>query len=585
MIKIRRRTPTRIIWRRWDDGGQAARPKSKIKCFFFSMAILGLTLVSSCSNNDDDPGPSLSSDSRIAVFSFSSLNASGTISGNDIAVNVPFGTDVTALSPTIITVSAGASITPASGLERDFSSPVTYAVISEDQNNSSVYTLTVTIAEPDSVVISEFEVAGAQSVTIDQEESTININFLENTDVTALVPTITATPESATVRPASGEAQNFTRPVTYTVSLGTLSNAYTATASVDFVPVGPPGLDFDPVTTVLDASAASSSLPAELDSSGDNQRGFSMNSENVYAADRGEGVVHYWNVDGSSAAASTLANGSVVSGGVFAIADVVATENGILASNMNWNSGEFKVYRWDSNDGEPEVLLTYTTEYKGDSIRLGDAINFVGDPQDDGKLYAMPFPGFNSIANNNFVYVWDVVGGTIADQANPDLITFAGLAAAGNYGYVQPVSSGGTDYLLVNGANITPTLYSADGATKLTTIQTDAINNRSVSGQIFEFNNARYLGVALAGSEGGVTRDAGILLYDISGDDIVAAMNAITADTVGDLLVYENSIGDNLNGNIAADTAVYIDATNEQVYVMIGAANNGFRVVRADKAE
>ncbi|SCY37565.1 stalk domain-containing protein [Alkaliphilus peptidifermentans] len=50
---------------------------------------------------------------------------------HSVYFDIPNGTNITALEP-IITVSAGATISPASGEPRDFSSPVTYTVTAED---------------------------------------------------------------------------------------------------------------------------------------------------------------------------------------------------------------------------------------------------------------------------------------------------------------------------------------------------------------------------------------------------------------------------------------------------------------------
>ena len=62
-----------------------------------------------------------------------------------IALTVPFGTDVTALVPTI-TIS-GASVSPASGAARNFTSPVTYTVTAADATTRA-YVVTVTVAVP-----------------------------------------------------------------------------------------------------------------------------------------------------------------------------------------------------------------------------------------------------------------------------------------------------------------------------------------------------------------------------------------------------------------------------------------------------
>jgi hypothetical protein len=66
------------------------------------------------------------------ITAFSVAGVVGVITGSNIVVTVPFGTDVTALVPTI-EVSAGASVSPASGVAQDFTSPaILYTVTAED---------------------------------------------------------------------------------------------------------------------------------------------------------------------------------------------------------------------------------------------------------------------------------------------------------------------------------------------------------------------------------------------------------------------------------------------------------------------
>ena len=185
--------------------------------------------------------------------------------------------------------------------------------------------VTISVLDPESVVISAFEVSGAESVAIDQTALTITINVLQGTDVTGLAPVVTTIPADATVSPASGSAQDFSSSVDYTVTAGSKSAKYTA--SVNLIPIG---FDAENVEVYFDASAASSTLPTELGASGDNERGFSFNTTHVYVADKGDKKVYYWDHSDSSVPVASLKDGnSVVSGGVFVLADVVATE---------WNS-------------------------------------------------------------------------------------------------------------------------------------------------------------------------------------------------------------------------------------------------------
>lgn len=543
--------------------------------FLFLMAVLAMITTSSCQKE-----PQLSNQASILSFSFANPPVTATITGTNIALSVPFGTDLTNLAPTI-SISEKATISPASGLPRNFSSPVTYIVTAEDGVTETAYTVTVTTLDPKDVVISAFEVNGAISVAIDQGAKTITINMPDGANVKALSPKITTIPASATVAPASNVVQDFTNPVTYKVNQGATTASYTAT--VKFVAYG---LDFKKTTIRFDACVASSTLVPEMATTGDNERGFSMNSTSVYLADKGENQVFVYKNDGSSSTATTLkktdaAGAALVAGGIFGVSDVVATEKGIIACNMNWAGGAFRVYRWANNTAPAELLLSFPATLDGNNLRLGDNINFAGDPYGNGKIYAMPFPGTNSIVNNNYVLVWNVVNGAVTNASNPTKIVFKDLIKAGNYGYVEPVSADGKNYLLVNGAEMVPTLYSEDGATKFTAIETDAIGVRSHGGKIFEINGGRYLAMALPGSEGSTIRNAGLVLYDITGGTLVEAMNGLTAEAVRTKLVFTSSIGQQVNGNTAADVSVFVNTATKKVWMMAGATNNGFRVVEA----
>ena len=68
-------------------------------------------------------------------------------SAKTIAWTVPYGTDVTSLSPTY-TVSSGATCDKASGSTHNFINPVTYSVFSSDNAITNVYTVTVNLYVP-----------------------------------------------------------------------------------------------------------------------------------------------------------------------------------------------------------------------------------------------------------------------------------------------------------------------------------------------------------------------------------------------------------------------------------------------------
>lgn len=82
--------------------------------------------------------PALSSTKGITAFSFT--EGTGVITGTDIAVTVPYGTNVTALVPTFTIT--GASVSPLGGVAQNFTSPVTYTVTADDATTKN-YTVTV----------------------------------------------------------------------------------------------------------------------------------------------------------------------------------------------------------------------------------------------------------------------------------------------------------------------------------------------------------------------------------------------------------------------------------------------------------
>ncbi len=87
----------------------------------------------------------------ITAFDLTSPLASGTITGTNIELVVPYGTNVTALIPTI--THTGVGISPASDTAQDFSSPVVYTVTAAD-TSTQVYTVTVATAAPSGYSVS-----------------------------------------------------------------------------------------------------------------------------------------------------------------------------------------------------------------------------------------------------------------------------------------------------------------------------------------------------------------------------------------------------------------------------------------------
>jgi formylglycine-generating enzyme required for sulfatase activity len=158
------------------------------------------------------------------ISSFTILGNEGVISGTDITVTVPYGTDVTALQPTV--VFSGSSVSPASGTTLNFTNPVTYTVTAADSSTKS-YQVTVVVALNSSKDIISFTILGVDGVIAG---TSISLTVPYGTDVTSLSPVITQS--GASITPASGKPMNFTTSVIYTVTAADSSiSQYTVTVT------------------------------------------------------------------------------------------------------------------------------------------------------------------------------------------------------------------------------------------------------------------------------------------------------------------------------------------------------------------
>lgn len=115
----------------------------KTKAVMALCAACAISLVACSQGTSSDNASSTAK--AITEFTLSAPAVTGTIteSTHTIALTVPSGTDVKTLQPTI--TQTGASISPASGIAQDFTSPVVYTVTAAD-SSTQAYTVTVTVA-------------------------------------------------------------------------------------------------------------------------------------------------------------------------------------------------------------------------------------------------------------------------------------------------------------------------------------------------------------------------------------------------------------------------------------------------------
>jgi len=121
----------------------------------------------------------VSNSKNITAFSFPDIEgAVGVIEGLNIYVSVPSDTDKAGLIPEI-TTSAGATVSPASGIPQNFTYPTNYIVLAAD-NSVKIYTVTVRGSSKD---IDKFVVGGISETSM----SPNNLGVINGTNITATV--------------------------------------------------------------------------------------------------------------------------------------------------------------------------------------------------------------------------------------------------------------------------------------------------------------------------------------------------------------------------------------------------------------
>jgi len=186
---------------------------------------------------------SFASSKAITAFSLNGVAGAINETGKTIAVTMPYGTNVTALAATFTTTGASVkvgSIPQISGqTANNFTHPVTYTVTAPDSSTQD-YTVVVAVALSSAKAITAFSLEGVTG-TINETAKTIAVTMPYGTDVTTLVATFTTTGASvqvgSTLQISGFTANNFTSPVTYTVTAADATTQdYTVTVAVALNP-------------------------------------------------------------------------------------------------------------------------------------------------------------------------------------------------------------------------------------------------------------------------------------------------------------------------------------------------------------
>lgn len=182
-----------------------------------------------------------SSEKDILTFTLADQTGPAVIdnANHTIAIEVALSVNRNSLVPTI-TTSEYSTINPLSNVAKDFTNPVNYTVTAENAT-TQVWTVTVTnsLIASDEKDILAFTLPNQDGETIiDEANHTITINFDWQPTIINIAPEITIS-RYATISPANGVIQNYTNPISYTVTAedGT-TQVWTVTVIKEATPLG-----------------------------------------------------------------------------------------------------------------------------------------------------------------------------------------------------------------------------------------------------------------------------------------------------------------------------------------------------------
>jgi outer membrane protein assembly factor BamB len=182
-------------------------------CMFFA----------TCKKNSSPKSPESSGKKGISAFAIISNtnspfpNIFGKIVGDSIYLPVPQGMSLTGLTPTI--TYSGVGISPATGTAQNFNVPVIYTVTAADGSSISYTVVPEVVSDNKNITSFIFRAADNPGLSADLAglvgADTIVV-YADSTVMSGLTPTIAYT--GVKISPVSGVRQDFSNPVTYTVT-------------------------------------------------------------------------------------------------------------------------------------------------------------------------------------------------------------------------------------------------------------------------------------------------------------------------------------------------------------------------------
>ena len=396
---------------------------------------------------------------------------------------------------------------------------------------------------------------------INPENNTIRITVPFGTDVKTLAPFLEIS-DKAAVTPASESEQNFTTPVTYTVT------AENGAAQEWIVIAQVAAAGSEPKLTlsesVWELSIAKGGIPTWFTSNGED--GLAFGNDHLYAGNNQDKVQILDPMDGSIL--GELSN-TGIDGGNLKLSDVETSEDGsILACNVVDNNGTatFKVYRWADESSAPVVFIEYTFT---DQIRIGDNLSVVGDVTGDADIYTAFGRNFTAGVRGTSAYKWEVRGGVLNET--PLVITGQGFGISGFGSRAHATALSVDDETVwVNGNDIDVTrilksdgsIYMPDGETpsKLPNENKDLIDFFHNQFTLFKLCDKTIMVAAFPRS----SKESRLVVIDVT--------KGLDKVTIDDVIKSADFVGgtDTANADASGNTAVNIvNEAEAEIYVLV----------------
>ncbi len=384
-----------------------------------------------------------------------------------IAFNFPAG-----ITPT--------SITPATADSIDFSVAKTFSITFTDKVTKK-YTVNIIEQAPQAPQIQSITIAGSQQIVIDQDRLVIDVRVAQGTNLSAITPAITVSPNTAIVVDG-GKALNFSNNQTIVVRNGALSRSY----SVRVTDYG-----FTKVTPLADFSLVNNKRPAAL-TSPESSIAFDGNGSNLFVS-YGGGILSY-NMSAPNSAPSSV--NMIITGTTLAPTKVLQTVDGILFSGNNpWGGGNIEICAWPNGPTNAPVRVLNAPIPAG-AIFQNFHIAKVGGNFVITLVNREPTRRSPRVDPTAFIINVPpsaVMSGTPVTTL-PSPQTFAGMIAAGvgdgpNM-EVAPVPNS-AEYFY-NSGSTPPVLVDANLGNPIR-FSSALVNGSSVGMKVFEFNRGKYL--------------------------------------------------------------------------------------------